>query len=99
MGEFPSKKDQIKPGEVRNPKGSKGHGITYWLKKIVAEELKMDPQTTHAQVIAKKLIELAESGKSKHLEILLDRTDGKVTQPIQVEPIDINVTYTDKDEA
>jgi hypothetical protein len=97
MGEFPSKKDQIKPGEVRNPKGSPGHGVTYYLKKLLKEH-GINEQTTHAEQIAKKIIELAEKGGMWPANIVMDRTEGKVSQPIQVEPIDINVTYTDKDE-
>ncbi|KKM93668.1 hypothetical protein LCGC14_1206110 [marine sediment metagenome] len=96
---------KFKPGQSGNPGGGlkKPASIT----KHLREELgKLMPNgKTKAQMIAEGMVEAAlfpvsVSGSPKVLSEVLDRTEGKVTQPIggdKDKPLIIRVIYDDKE--
>jgi len=81
------------PGQSGNPAG-RPPGIKY-VSEALREQLANDP--TLVDKLAKKLIERAEQN-SNDLNLLLDRTEGKVTQPIGgTGEITLRVVYDDSD--
>jgi len=70
-----------KPGQSGNPKG-RPPGIKY-VSEALREQLANDPALV--DMLAKKLIERAQKN-SNDLNLLFERTEGKVTQPIGGDP-------------
>lgn len=70
----------FKPGQSGNPKG-RPKGIRYVSEAL--RELLKDPEV--AENLAQELMKRAKKSDSA-LDILLDRTEGKVTQPIGIDP-------------
>lgn len=99
-----SKGTRWQPGQSGNPKGSpkKAHSITMHLRDELAKIGKSGK--TRAQEIAEGMVEAAmfpvsATGSAKVLGEVLDRTEGKVTQPIggDGKPIIIRVIYDTKE--
>ena len=97
-GQLPDKqlvsKGRWKPGQSGNPKGRppKAISITSLVKEIldeVPEEVKPGVKNTEgktwAELVAVTLVRGAVEGNSAHLKELLERMEGKVTQPIRAE--------------
>ena len=82
---------QIKPGEVRNPKGRpKGTGITDKLRKILD-----DNEGKGAQALADAIYAAALSGDPRIISIVLDRIEGKVTDRLEVDgKMEVVQTYS-----
>lgn len=80
----PPKDKQFQKGNPGGPGRPPGVSITAIAKRMLAEA---SPETRKqiAENIAAQWLAKAAEGSPKHLEILLDRTEGKVTQPIEVE--------------
>jgi hypothetical protein len=95
----------IKKGEIRNPyPRQKGTGIRHYIRVIANEEDwdhplydatgKLCGYMTRGEVIAEKLLKEAKKGKvSRLVELAIDNVDGKLLQKMQIEPLEINVTY------
>lgn len=97
------KAHQIKPGEVRNPKGRPKKELC--LTSLVKEELEEILKTqggnmTYARAFAKAWVRKAIQGHQTAMNQLLDRIDGKVPLPLEHGgkgggPVRFNVTLTD----
>ena len=74
------KRGGFKPGQSGNPKG-RPKGIHYVSEAL--RELLKDPEV--AKDLAQELMKRAKKRDSA-MDILLDRTEGKVTQPIGIDP-------------
>ena len=79
----PPKEYQWKPGQSGNPNGrpSKENCLTSLLKeamKMVDKKKKL----TYAQLLVITLINRALLGDTKAIDMILDRVDGKVVQPV-----------------
>ena len=79
----------FKKGEVSNPKGRppKNICITTLVKEMLLE---LAPGTennpkTYAELIARAILQESVKGNIQALRELLDRIEGKVTQPIDME--------------
>ena len=72
---------QFKPGQSGNPAGKKPgtYGITTLLKMLL-KEIPENGDKSYAELVAKRLILNAMSGKEKSIGMLLDRSDGKVAE-------------------
>ncbi len=100
---FISKGTQWKKGQSGNPKGSpkKTHSITMHLREELAkvgEDGKSKAQTIAEGMVAAAMFPVAVTGSAKVLGEVLDRTEGKVTQPIggdRDQPLIIKVVYED----
>ena len=81
----------IQPGEARNPKG-RPPGVKY-ISEALREQLanKRAKIKSPADQLAHNLIERAEKSDSA-ISIVLERTEGKVTQPI-AETITGDITF------
>jgi len=97
---YPDKEHLFKPGQSGNPKGRPpGKSVSYHLKEI-QEEIDADTGKTEGRLLAEKLQKMAKRGHSKAIDVVVDRTEGKLTQPVNLEEASINVTYTkEKDES
>lgn len=89
---------KFKPGESGNPKG-RPQGVKY-ISEALREQLahKRVKVKTPADALAKNVMRRA-LGSDRALEIVLDRTEGKVTQPIGGEggkPIEVSIDYKGK---
>ncbi|MFW6105166.1 MAG: hypothetical protein ACOC7P_01130 [Chloroflexota bacterium] len=91
-GEHPNSKKNLekgkfKKGEVSNPKGRprKELCITSILREKLNEPCDKDPSKTWAEWLALRALELAGENPTYYKE-LLDRVEGKVTQPIGSAP-------------
>lgn len=90
-----------KPGMTNNPNGRpKGSGIRYWLKKK-ADEVppEGDGIKSRGELLADIIWKEALTKKGKNIwsrTAALNHIDGNPPQQIQVEPISISFTYTDK---
>jgi len=81
----------FKPGQSGNPKGRpKGHGLSYWLGKVLEEEIK-SPFTgmmmTKYEALARKLVEagIKEEIEPKDLvKIFSEIADRKEGKPVAV---------------
>ena len=83
-GEFPSRKDQIKPGEVRNPKGRPPlPSLTSLLSNMLNEPSDKKPDILKADEIVMALLRKARKGDTKALDMVFNRHDGKVVQKIR----------------
>ena len=78
-----------KSGQSGNPNGRQPNtsSITYWYKRLLAEN-----EGLSAKQIAAMAIKKAEEGSLPHTQEVTDRTDGKVLQPTD-QPININPVY------
>ena len=92
MGDFPNKDTQFEPGQSGNPAGRpKGViNITTRIKQILEMELQIkDPvsnelcKKTVSEIIGLKLAKEAMTGNIKAIKIILDRVEGKVSDPEQ----------------
>ena len=92
MGDFPNKDTQFEQGQSGNPDGRpKGSvSITTRIKKLLEMELDVkDPVTTKpckktvSEIIGLKLAKEAMTGNIKAIKIILDRVEGKVSDPEQ----------------
>jgi len=102
----------FKPGKSGNPKGGprKEQSITMLAREMLdqeAEERYLHPsdygkQMTWKQAIAKSLIVFAVKGEGWALKELLERLEGKVTQPISGQdggPIQYEINVKDQESA
>lgn len=81
---FPSVEHQFKPGQSGNPAGRpKGRSITAILRRML-DEADAATGRTMAEAIAEAIIVKAALGDAKLIREVLDRTEGKVTQPVDV---------------
>ena len=72
----------IQPGQVLNPGGRpKGTSLTAVLRELLNQIPKGDNKELKEAVV-KALIKKALTGDTRALDIIFDRTDGKVTLPI-----------------
>ena len=72
------------PGQSGNPAGRPKHSVTTLLKNT-------DELTT--KQICAKLIDLAKGGDLPAIREYLDRTDGKVTEKIEVEKRSVSIVF------
>lgn len=101
----------IKPGETRNPNGRpKGHkNITTLVKALLEKKVELRGESPigkagdrkkWSEVIAARMVVEASKGNMKAMRELLDRTEGKVVQPIEGTgdngEFKINITYGQK---
>lgn len=81
-------------GKSGNPAGRpKGSGIRQWIK-IIAEQIDPKSGETNGRILAGHLWRMAKQGHSKAIDVIVDGCDGKLTQSLQIEPINIHVTYS-----
>jgi hypothetical protein len=91
-GNVPPPEHRFQPGHPggpgRPPKGK--------LTRLMEEELeKIDPQgKSEALKLIQSIIKRAKAGNATLVKEVLERIEGKVTQPVEVEPLNVNVTYT-----
>ena len=72
----------FKKGQSGNPAGRpRGRSVTDLIRKA-SEDIKEGDTRTRQQIVADKLLELAEAGEQWAVLAFLDRMDGKVTQHI-----------------
>jgi hypothetical protein len=85
----------IQKGEVRNPlginnraKATQTRSITHFLLRLRDEEsrrlLDEPHKMTNAEKLARKIYFHAEEGKAPYAEMVLDRTEGKVSSPVEL---------------
>lgn len=78
---------RLKPGSVLNPVGTKPG--TKHMSTMLAEALKElasgSDEKSWAEMVVKRLIMNAVSGKEKSIEMIFDRVDGKVTDRLQAD--------------
>lgn len=97
-----------KPGESGNPNGrpKKDVNLTSLMKELLPEKAEYiapgstPDDKTWRQVIIKALFVKAAKGDIKAIELVLERTEGKITQPIggdEDKPIVLKVVYDDRD--
>lgn len=91
-----------KPGQSGNPAGRPPNegSITYWLKKLLAEP--NGGGLPVAKTVAQKVIAQAKKGNLKAITELLDRTEGKPTQPVDANltgDVTLTVRYADEIES
>jgi len=62
----------------------RGESVTEIVREVLSE---IDPETKRArrEVIAEKLVKLAEDGNLRAVELLMERTEGKVAVKIEKE--------------
>ena len=109
-------KHRFKKGMSGNPKGKpKGISITQYLRELSEQEIDMAikdaagrtvrvERHTRAKALAMRILDLAMKGSeraaSKYMEIILERVEGKVTQPVEVKSrIDLSKLTKDDLEA
>lgn len=80
-------KHQYKPGESGNLKGRpKGSGVTDRLRALLDEEVDLGgKKMTMAEALAKVVVKKALKGDHKFVKELLDRTEGKVSDKLELE--------------
>jgi len=97
----------VKKGEVRNPTGRpKGASVVAELKKLAEGRIKIkETGRTHtrAKAVAMTILEQAIKGNPKFCQMVLDRIDGKATEPESehgglnpLDNIEISITFSDK---
>ena len=87
----------FQPGQSGNPGGRpKGRSITSILREKLAEPAKGKRGKTKAEAIADVVIEQALAGDPRFLREILERTEGKVTQTIQVSDADYSKLSDDE---
>jgi len=96
----------FKKGEVRNPNGrpTKDYSITTIIKEMLdlpcdAAIPGADGVKTWRQLVAKAILYGSAKGQPQMVSQLLDRVEGKITQPIGGEngnPIEVDIDYRDK---
>lgn len=88
---FPNKATQFKKGNKANPTGKNGY---VELKRLTAElidQLKANDNAA-GKAIVKAWVSKAKKGSFVHLKELLDRTEGKVKEAIEiVQPTEIRI--------
>jgi len=98
-----------KPGETHNPNGRpKGtRNLSTLLRKYLKQKIDLTDPITHAQVkrslgdvVILKLVANAIKGDMRAIQEILDRTEGKATQPIEHkgtlnEPITVRIIKSD----
>ncbi len=76
----------IQPGQVLNPGGRpKGKSLTKVLRELLEEIPKGDTAKLKERIV-KALLDKALRGDTRALDIIFDRTDGKVTLPMGGDP-------------
>jgi len=85
MGEFPSKSNQWKKGESGNPNGRRG-SIKDLLNNLLDENVQLEDGTevNKKEALAKSLYRLALRGNMTAMRELLDRSEGKVKDVVEV---------------
>ncbi len=84
---------QAKRG-VGRPKGSNGlpqeHTVSYWIKKGLglSPAVTFDEAAIRARRIAETVLKDAEAGSHSHLRTVLDRTEGKVPDTLNLNGLD-----------
>lgn len=86
----PPAEHQFKPGQSGNPNGApKGKRISTIMKELLEKELEgPDPSSgqyrkmTMAEIIALAMVKEASTGNVKAAKEVMDRTEGKVPQPL-----------------
>ena len=77
----------IKKGQVLNPGGRpKGTSLTAVLRELLDQIPKGDNQKLKEKIV-KALLNKALTGDTRALDIIFDRTDGKVSLPLEVTEI------------
>lgn len=78
---------QFKPGQSGNPKGRpKGSGVTDKLRALLDEEVDLKgSKLTMKEALAKVIINKAMKGDHKFVKEVLDRTEGKATERLEVD--------------
>jgi hypothetical protein len=72
-----------KPGQSGNPGGRpKGRSVTALLRELLDQE---HNQKKLAELLAERLLKEALTGKLGHIKEVLDRTEGKVADRVQIE--------------
>ena len=75
-----------KPGQSGNPKGRpKGSGVTDRLKALLDQPVKDGAEMTVAEALAKAAMKAALKGDHRFFKEILDRTEGKVTDKLEVD--------------
>jgi hypothetical protein len=83
-----NKDTQFKPGESGNPNGrpKKGDSWADILKEALSEEVDYKgDKKTYKRLIAEVLRKHALKGDPRHLQMIMDRMDGKPNQKIEAE--------------
>jgi hypothetical protein len=75
---------RFKPGESGNPNGRRG-SVVDALRRKLAESNSQNNQRTNAEAIADQLIALACQGEVAAIRELLDRTEGKPKQALDID--------------
>jgi hypothetical protein len=74
---------QWKPGQSGNPNGRpKGQSVTSLLRELLGQE---HNKKKLAALLAERLLKDALQGKLGHIKEVLDRTEGRVADRVQVE--------------
>ena len=83
-GERPANAKIFQPGQTGNPNGSsKAARLTALLRRKLLQAVDTDPEKrTEGELVMQALIDAAKQGGSKHIEIILERMEGKVPQGV-----------------
>lgn len=81
----PPKETRFKPGNPGGPGAPKGGNLTAILRRFM-EEVDPKTKTTYGERVVKALVKGAIKGRPAATNQLWDRVEGKVTQPVSVEP-------------
>ena len=96
-GTVPPVQHRFKKGQSGNPGGRpKGSGVTGALRRLLQE---MHQGRPIEELIAERWLKDALAGKPVSLQMLLERTEGKVTDKLDVNangPLTIRVVYDDE---
>lgn len=77
----------FKPGESGNPGGRpKGKSLTAVLRELL-NQIPQGDNKELKEAVVKALIKKALTGDTRALDIIFDRTDGKVSLPLEVTEI------------
>jgi Family of unknown function (DUF5681) len=89
----PPREHQFKPGQSGNPGGRpKGSGVTGALRALLEQA---HNGKAIQDLLAERWLKEALSGKPVHLQMLLERTEGKITEKHQVKTEPVRIMLTD----
>ena len=84
-------KGRVLPGSILNPKGNLGHKHMTTLLLDAIKKVSSDTGTSDDILIVKALADKAKSGDTKAIDMIFERSDGKVTEKIDLNA-EVNIT-------